>query len=197
MNIKENFLKIKNNALSVEDHIQKNDYCIQLDELISKTKQMLENPQIVEELNENIFWLNKSNDDDYKYFCVLIECLMTYLDEVENENLQEDALKIIEIISTLRIKELSMIKSSFIIRLLEKIILFEENRILSIILRLSENQYYEKIAYTGPMDRSTTIDRIDIMVNAKAIKSKIITNLSEQLFREQLEYLNSLDLNAI
>ncbi len=60
---------------------------------------------------------------------------------------------------------------------------------------MSENQYYEKIAYTGPMDRSTTIDRIDIMVNAKAIKSKIITNLSEQLFREQLEYLNSLDLS--
>ena len=194
---KENFIKIKRTSLLIESHLQqKSDLVsIQLDKLIVDTREFLENPLVQDDLNESIFWLHKRNEIACDFFNVLMECLMTYLEQSESK-CDNNSLKIIEIISSLRLRQLLVIKSTLLTRLLEIMDKNEDIQILNIILRLSENQFYEKINFSSPMNRLTTIELINkkILKN-ETIKNEIILNLNQKSLREQLDYLNSMDLN--
>jgi hypothetical protein len=196
--LKENFSEIKNKATNIIFRLITNDFSDELDEIIYSTKQMLENQSIIDDLNESLFWLYKINDNEYKCFYELIEALMTYLEdkhEMPIKEQNENAFKIIEIISSMRLREILVIKSTFVLRLLNLMTPDREERILNIIVSLSENYVYEKIDFFH-LDHSTLLDRIDQMVTTNLpIKDKIISNLNEKLFRERLEYLIQFDLN--
>jgi hypothetical protein len=191
--LKESFSEIKDKAFKIITHSKTNDFSDEFDEIVASAKQMLENQSIIDDLNESIFWLYKINENEYKCFYELIEVLVTYL-EAENEQ-NENAFKIIEIISSMRVREILVIKSTFVLRLLNLITPDRERRILNIILSLSENYVYEKLDFFH-LDHSTLLDRIDQMVIENLpVKNKIISNLNEKLFRERLEYLIRFDLS--
>ena len=92
---------------------------------------MLENQAVIDDLNESVFWLDKKNDDTYEYMCFyeLIEALMTYIEARHDQN--ENAFKIIEIISEMRVREILVIKSTFLLRLLHLMTPEKEERILT------------------------------------------------------------------
>jgi hypothetical protein len=198
----ESFSEIKNKAFKIISPIKTNDFSRELDEIIASTKKMLENQTVIDDLNECIFWLYMKNDDqyecEYECFYELIEGLMKYLEakqEMPINDQNENAFKIIEIISSMRVREILVIKSTFVLRLLNLITPDRERRILNIILSLSENYVYEKLDFFH-LDHSTLLDRIDQMVIENLpIKNKIISNLNEKLFRERLEYLIQFDLS--
>jgi hypothetical protein len=191
--LKENFSEIKNKASNIISHIKTNDYSSKLDESIAATKQMLENQALIDDLNECIFWMYKQSDNEYECFYELIEALMTYIEARHDQN--ENAFKIIEIISEMRVREILEIKSTFLLRLLNIMTPEREKRILNILLSLSENYVYEKIDFSN-LDHSTLLERIKEMVNTNsAIKDKIVWNLNEKLFKDRLEYLIQFDLS--
>jgi hypothetical protein len=119
--LRETFFEIKNKASCIILQIETNDFSSELDEIIASIKQMLENQNVVDDLNESIVWLYKKNDDKREYECSykLIEALMTYIEAKHDQN--ENAFKIIEIISTMRLREIFIIQSTFLLRLLNLI----------------------------------------------------------------------------
>jgi hypothetical protein len=194
--LRETFSKIKNQTSIIISHIKtKFFFSSELDEIIDSTKLMLENQAVIDDLNESVFWLDKKNDDTYEYMCFyeLIEALMTFIEEARHDQ-NENAFKIIEIISSMRVREILEIKSTFFLRLLNLMTHDREGRILNILLSLSENYVYSKIDFLI-LNHSTLLDRIKQMVNTNLpIKDKIISNLNEKLFRDRLEYLIQFDL---
>lgn len=192
--MKENFEKIKNLTLefsSLMSHSQKNEY--HLDNLTEKIKSILESPKVQEDLNDNIFWLHKKNDNVYEYFVSLLENLLGFIEGKVDE--PKNAFQIIEIISLLRVKLVLKIKSSIFIRFLDlkPINKEEESRILSIVFNLSENQIYDNVDFSD-IDRNIILEKIDTITN-NDLRGKIRTNFLEIPLSERLECLKDLVLN--
>ena len=129
--LRENFSEIKNKATKIILHIKTNDFSSEFDEIVASTKQMLENQTLIDDLNESIFWLYKKNDDkgEYECFYELMEALMTYIEAKNDQN--ENTFRIIEIISTMRLREILVIQSTFFQRLPNLMTPEREERILN------------------------------------------------------------------
>ena len=127
--LKENFSEIKKQASNIILRLIAKDLSSELDEIIDSTKKMLENQTVIDDLNESIFWMYKQSDNEYKCFYELIEALMTFIEAKHDQN--ENAFKIIEIISSMRVREILVIKSTFLLRLLNLMTPDREKRILN------------------------------------------------------------------
>jgi hypothetical protein len=191
--LKKNFSVIKNKTSNIILRLIDKELSSELDEIIASTKQMLENQTLIDDLNESIFWMYKQSDNEYKCFYELIEALLTFIEAKHDQN--ENAFKIIEIVSSINLREILEIKSTFFLRLLHLMTPEKEERTLNIILSLSQNYVYEKIDFLI-LDHSTLLDRIERMVNTHfPIKDNIVSNLNEKLFRDRLDYLIQFDLD--
>jgi hypothetical protein len=159
----ERFSEIKNKATKIILDSKTKGFSSEFDEIVAATKQMLENQALIDDLNENIFWLYKKNDDkgEYECFYELLEALMTFIEAKHDQN--ENAFKIIEIISEMRLREILVIQSTFLLSLLHLMTPDKEERILKILLNLSENHVYERIDFSN-LDHSTLLDRIKEIV---------------------------------
>ena len=196
MDIKENFEIIKNLTLefsSLMSHSQKNESHLNMNNLIEMIKSILESPKVQEDLNDNIFWLHKKNDNVYEYFVILLENLLGFIERNVDEKI--NTFQIIEIISLLRVKLVLKIKSSIFIRFLDlkPINKEEENGIWSIVFNLSENQIHDNVDFSD-IDRNIILDKIDTITNSD-FRGKIRKNFMEIPLSERLECLKELVLN--
>ena len=94
-----------------------------------------------------------------------------------------------------RVREIFIIQSTFLLRLRNLINPERDEKILNILLNLSESYVYERTDFSN-LDHSTLLGKIKEMVTTNlSIKNDIISNLNEKLFRDRLDYLIQFDLD--